>query len=151
MCGAPTQKPNCIFWHCPIQTRPSQVSKNTFAGLWGTVVSVFGAPPQNPNKHPPAKYPKTPFLAQGVQRYGRGMGAIPEFKQLLFSIVQFEHPHPRYPKTPLLAYGPQWYGCLGRRRKPQKLFFSIVPGWDLRSIAFLSNTCEKHPKPRGQT
>ena len=38
-----------IFWHCAVLTPPSHVSNNTFAGLWGTMVWVFGAPPQNPN------------------------------------------------------------------------------------------------------
>ena len=46
---AATPEPEQYFWHCAFQTPPFQVPQNTFAGLWSTVVWVFGAPPQNPN------------------------------------------------------------------------------------------------------
>ena len=39
-------QPKQYFWHCvvqTVQTPPSRVSKNTFAGLWGAAVWVFGA------------------------------------------------------------------------------------------------------------
>ena len=42
--GAAPQNPNNIFWHRAIETRRSEVSKNTFAGLWGTTgMGVWGA------------------------------------------------------------------------------------------------------------
>ena len=52
MYGAPPQQHAVIFLHCAFQTHPSQVSKNTFSGLWGAEVWVYGAPPLNPsNSH----------------------------------------------------------------------------------------------------
>ena len=76
--GAPPQSPNNLFWHCAVQTYLPQVSKNTFAGLWGTVVGVFGAPLQNTYnifgteqfKHTYPRYPNTLSLAYGVRWYG---------------------------------------------------------------------------------
>ena len=37
-----TAEPHDIFWHCPFQTPPSHVSKNTFSGPWCAEVWVFG-------------------------------------------------------------------------------------------------------------
>ena len=71
-------------------------------------------------KHPPTRYPKTPFLVHSVQWYGC-LGRHPRTQTIFFGIVQSKHLHPRYPKTPLLAYGVQRYGCFGRH--PRTNFF----------------------------
>ena len=93
MFGVPPQNPNNIFWHSPLQTPPSQISKNTFSGPWCAEVCAFGAPPQNPNNifwHRP---------------------------------LQTQHSHPRYPKTPFLAHGVQRCGCLRGHPGSQTIFF----------------------------
>ena len=128
-----TQNLNNVFWHCAVQTPPSQVSKNNFAGVWGTVAWVFGPPPQKQDnffgivqlKQPHPRYPKAPLLAYGAQWYG-SLERHPRTQTIFFCIVQFKQPHPRYPKTTLLAYRAQWYGCLERHLRNQTIFFCIV-------------------------
>ena len=127
-----TPKPKQFFWHCAVQTPPSQVSKNTVAGLSGTEVWVVGAPPQNPNKfsgivqfkHPHHWYPKTCLIATRGQRYGF-LGRHPRTQTIFFGIVQFRHPHYRYPKTSLLATRGRGYGCLERHPKTQTIFLAL--------------------------
>ena len=99
---------------------PRYLSKNTIAGLWGTVVWVFGAPPQMPNnfssivhfthRHP--RYRKTPFLAHGVCSYGGVWGASPEAKQCLLVLCNSNIP---IPGTIKHLCCPKGYTALGVR------------------------------------
>ena len=96
-----------IFLHCAFQTLPS---KNMFTGLCGTVVSVFGAPPRKPNiffgivhfNQHHSRYPKTPLLANGVQRYGC-LGRHPRTQTIFLGTVHFKHHHPRHKHTNTFA------------------------------------------------
>ena len=125
-------EPKQFFWHCAVQTPPFLGIQNTFAGLWGAVVSVFGAPPQIPNNifgivhfnHHHRRYPKTPLLAYGVPWYGC-LERHPRTQTTFFRIVHFKRPNPRYPKTPLLACRVQGYGCLGRHPRTQTIFLAL--------------------------
>ena len=76
-------------------------------------------------RHPHTRYPKTPFLVHGVQRYGC-LGRHPRTQSMIFGTVQFKHHHPRYPKTPLLVYDVQ--GCVrsGCHPRTQTIVFGIV-------------------------
>ena len=60
-------------------------------------------------EHPHPRYPKTPFLAHGVQRYGC-LGCHPRTQTIFFGMVQSKHGHPRYPKTAFLARSVQTCG-----------------------------------------
>ena len=72
-----TPEPKQFFWHCPLQTPQSQISKNTFSGPWCTN-GCLGRHPRTQRilfgivhcKQLNPRYPKTPFLAHGVQTYG---------------------------------------------------------------------------------
>ena len=121
------------FFNYAVQTPPSQVFKNTFAGLWGTVVWVFGPSPQDTSNIFLASC-KSNNTIIGIQKHlwwpigYRGIavwGATPEPEQI-FGSVQFKHHHPRYPTTLSLANRVQWYGCLGRHPRSQAIFFGIV-------------------------
>ena len=68
--------------------------QNTFAGVWGTEVWVWRAPPQNQKvffdpvqfKHPHFRYSTIPLLTYGVHGYGC-LGRHPGTQTILFGTV----------------------------------------------------------------
>ena len=92
---------------------------------------MLGALPKNLNNifgivqfehpHPHPRYPKKPFLAHGVQRYGC-LGRHPRTQTMFFGIVHCKRLHPRYPKTPLLAQVCRGMGAWGTTQEPKQYF-----------------------------
>ena len=76
-------------------------------------------------KHHHFRYPKTPFLALGVQRYAC-LERHPRTHLIFSGSVQFKDTPCRDPKTPFLAQGVQRYGWLGRHtQNPQHIFWHV--------------------------
>ena len=124
-----------FFALCSANTPTLGVQKHFFWPMVCRCMGVWGATPKTKQfssivhyKHPHPRYSKTPFLAHGVQRYGR-LGCHPRTQTLFFGM--FKHHHPRYPKTPFLAYGVPWYGCLERHPRtppephPKQFFLAL--------------------------
>ena len=96
-----TPEPQQYFWPGAIQTPLSQVSENTFAALWSTLVLLFGAPPRNRTntfslvqfKRPDPSYPKTPLLPYGVEWYWC-LGRHPETEPILLAWCNSNTPIP---------------------------------------------------------
>ena len=83
-------------------------------------------------KHYHFRYPKTRFLAHGVQRYGC-LGRHPRTHTIFSGIVQFKDTHPGDPKTLFLAHGAEWFWWLGRHPRTLECGFRIgvpTPGMD---------------------
>ena len=128
--------------------------QNSFASRFGAEVCALGTPRQNPTflritqcKHPHTRYPKTRFLAHGVQRYGC-LGRQPRTHNMFFGIVCFKRYHFRYLKTPLLAHSVQRYGCLGRHPRTHTIFIGTVrfKYYRFRSpnIPFLAHSAQRY-------
>ena len=61
------------------------------------------------------RYPKTPLLAYGLQRYGC-LGRHPRTQTIFLGIVHLKHHHPRCPKTPLTRQPPIPLYPIGQQR-----------------------------------
>ena len=124
-----TPEPKQYFEPCAIQTPPSQVSKNSFAALWSTVVLVFGAPPQNPNnnfslvqfKHPHPRYPRTPLLPYGVQWYWC-LGRHPRTQTILLALCNPNTPIPGIQEDPCCPMEYSGIGVWGATPEPKQHF-----------------------------
>ena len=78
------------FLHCPLQTHPSQVSKNTFSGPWNAEVCMCGAPLQ--------KYPVL-LLHCALQTHPSQVSKKPFFRPRYAEVCGYGGPplNPRYP------------------------------------------------------